>query len=254
MHWGATLYNITTNNEPPSFSDILSEGTNAFDFRGQVSDSFATLVEWLMQPNRNERPQSVADIIGYLEKDEDETVTDQPCKRLMLNNHEAVELGLSVLWANSDIGTTDEKGYGDCVLWGDPNGSKTRCSQKSLFGKWFTGGPSSNNISGNYKYDTATNLWGRPWRMPTRHEFIELAQTCTWEKIDERHVKLTGPSGDYIILDSRGHWTSESPIYGMMWFEWNEYNGEIRYSMPTADLQHKDFVNYIFPIRPVADK
>lgn len=253
---GATLYNITTNNLPPSFDDIISEGNDAFHFADGLSDGFKHIVTWFMQPNRHNRPQSIEEIVDYLNENEEQTIQIQENKRLVLtiNGHDAVDLGLSVLWSTMDIGATGEERYGECYLWGDPNGKKTRRVLNSTLIKWFTGGPSSNNIAGDIRYDTATNIWGSPWRMPTRKEFVELAQNCTWELIDNSHVKLTGPNGNYIMLDNRWHWTSESPMQSMLMFSWENSGDSIYYNLPSADLRHKNYVDFIFPIRPVAEK
>ena len=59
---GATLYNLLTRQSPPEIADIEEEGAKAFDFPADVSDAMRQLVQWLMQPRRGERPQSVADI------------------------------------------------------------------------------------------------------------------------------------------------------------------------------------------------
>lgn len=253
---GATLYNITTNRLPPSFDDIISDGDSAFHFYDGLSDNFRNIVMWFMQPNRKNRPQSINDILEIIgDKDkEEQTISISAQKPTFIKGHEAVDLGLSVLWASWDIGASERSIFGDCYLWGDPDGKRTRKVQNSAIAKWFIGKPSSNNITGDVRYDTATNLWGKPWRMPTRKEFIELASNCTWELIDRNHVKLTGKNGNSIVLDKRWHWTSESPMTSMLLFSWDSHNDGIYYNMPSADLINKYFVDYIFPIRPVADK
>ena len=171
-----------------------------------------------------------------------------------INNHEAVDLGLSVLWATMDVGASSEERYGDCFLWGDPNGEKTKKVLNSFWARWLKGGPTINNISGNKQYDTATYMWGSSWRMPTAKEFEELATQCIWELIDNKHVKITGPNGNSIVLDNRWHWTGESPFGQIIMFYWTYQNNEIRWSMPSTHGLGKDYTDLFFPVRPVASK
>lgn len=69
---GATLYCLLTTNKPPSTSEI-AEG-NAFIFPPSVSPKMRQLVEWLMQPARRKRPQSVEEIRGFIKE---EPVTEE---------------------------------------------------------------------------------------------------------------------------------------------------------------------------------
>ncbi|MBQ9230672.1 MAG: protein kinase [Prevotella sp.] len=63
---GATLYNLLTNQQPPTISDI--QDGDAFDFPSSVSTKTQHLVEWMMTPNRKRRPQSVNAVRDYLNK------------------------------------------------------------------------------------------------------------------------------------------------------------------------------------------
>lgn len=59
---GGTLYTILTKNNPPSFADIISEESHAFSFPSNVSDQIRKLITWMMEPNRNKRPQDTKEI------------------------------------------------------------------------------------------------------------------------------------------------------------------------------------------------
>ena len=194
------------------------------------------------------------DLYSPSEEDNEQTRIENIQTRISINGHDAADLGLSVLWATMDIGASNESGYGNCFLWGDPDGENTKKVQSSFFARWFKGGPTSNMICGNIKYDTATNMWGRRWRMPTRKEFEELATKCEWELIDNNHARLYGPNGNSIIIDSRYHWTGESPFGNMVMFEWHNENGETTCSFPSTQTLDKDYTDLFFPIRPVAEK
>lgn len=61
---GATLYNLLTRRNPPTFDVIISEGRNAFFFPTNVSSKTRDLIVRMMKVNKNERPQSVKDILN----------------------------------------------------------------------------------------------------------------------------------------------------------------------------------------------
>ena len=63
---GATLYNLITNYQPPTVSEMLEP--DAFVYPKPISEKTKELISWLMKPNRQRRPQSVADVKGFLEK------------------------------------------------------------------------------------------------------------------------------------------------------------------------------------------
>ena len=69
---GATLYNLLSNRTPPLPSDISEDTTPdkriALPYPDGVSRQMRGLVQWMMRPNRKERPQSVYDIINYINK------------------------------------------------------------------------------------------------------------------------------------------------------------------------------------------
>lgn len=61
---GATLYNLVTNRPPLSASDIQDD--EPFVYPYPVSDRLQYLIKWMMQLNRSQRPQSIAQIRQYL--------------------------------------------------------------------------------------------------------------------------------------------------------------------------------------------
>lgn len=92
-----------------------------------------------------------------------------------INGHDYVDLGLSVKWATCNVGASSPGDYGDYYAWGetstkssyDEDNSATYCKQMS-------------SIAGNATYDVARKKWGSPWRLPTKAEFDELIDNCTW--------------------------------------------------------------------------
>lgn len=59
---GATLYNLLTSLQPPSTSDVMMEGAEAFSFPPSVSSEMQQLVVWMMSARPAARPQSVEEI------------------------------------------------------------------------------------------------------------------------------------------------------------------------------------------------
>lgn len=132
----------------------------------------------------------------------------------------AVDLGLSVKWADRNIGAVDTTSYGNYFAWGEKN-SKTEYTQRECktFGKTYYDilGKVGDNITDTdvvtigeyickkvyeytnkqvylinekengvsidtvYIYDAARENCGEEWRTPTEAEFKELMEQCTWE-------------------------------------------------------------------------
>ncbi len=65
---GATVYNLVTGNKPPTSMDVEDDGAAAFSFSSAISARMRDLIEWLMQPNRIRRPQSVDEVIRNMEQ------------------------------------------------------------------------------------------------------------------------------------------------------------------------------------------
>ena len=59
---GATIYNLLTRQQPPSATEVMTEGAAAFRFPASVSNGMRQLVVWLMNARPASRPQSVAAI------------------------------------------------------------------------------------------------------------------------------------------------------------------------------------------------
>ena len=115
------------------------------------------------------------------------------------NNHEYVDLGLSVKWATCNVGATKPEEYGDYFAWGEVE-PKDEYSWSTY--KWCNGSYNSltkYNNSSSYGTvdnktvleaadDAATANWGGAWRMPTKEEQDELRENCTWTWTTENGV------------------------------------------------------------------
>ncbi len=251
---GATMYNLLTDTIPPSKRRLDKEGRNAFMFPSNVSSSTQDLITWMMKPQKEDRPSKTSLILESLSGNgnyEDTLYEPNPIG-LMIDNHEAIDLGLSVLWAKLDIGASELFDNGQAFLWGDANESKAMKLRRSMMYRLFGSCPSIGNLSGNIIYDTATYKWGKEWRTPTVSEFKELAYACEWKLIDMGHVKITGPNGNSIVLNGQWHWTSENYANIAIPFSWRIINDKIDFSFPNDYSQA--WSDFYLPIRPVTNK
>lgn len=120
---------------------------------------------------------------------------------------EAIDLGLSVKWANCNVGASSPEGYGGYYAWGETEKKidYTKSSYQYYNSKgWYLNIGSS--ICGT-QYDVARVKWGGSWRMPTREEYKELYDKCTWKWTTYNGVKGqlgTGPNGNSIFLPAAG--------------------------------------------------
>ncbi|MBO7588831.1 MAG: hypothetical protein J6T18_05335 [Bacteroidaceae bacterium] len=105
-----------------------------------------------------------------------------------------VDLGLSVNWAESNVGANSPEEFGYQIPYGNISGS-IYYSQNT---------PA--NISGTIS-DIAVKQMGDGWRMPTEVEMRELIERCemTIDVInDVKGVRLTGKNGKSIFLPACG--------------------------------------------------
>lgn len=117
---------------------------------------------------------------------------------------EAIDLGLSVKWANCNVGADKPEAFGNYFAWGEiePKSNYSRSNYS-----WYQDGKFINpggltDISGS-EYDVAHVKWGGKWRMPTSSEVSELVNRCIWKSTTLNNVnvyQVTGPSGKSIFL------------------------------------------------------
>ena len=118
--------------------------------------------------------------------------------------HEWVDLGLpsGLKWATCNVGASCPEEYGDYFAWGETstksNYDYDNCA--SMYKSW-------GDIGGNSSRDAATANWGGSWRMPTKAEFEELKDNCTWTwttQNGKNGYKVTGKNGQSIFLPAAG--------------------------------------------------
>lgn len=172
----------------------------------------------------------------------------------------AVDLGLSVDWAEKNYGASLSSDIGGYYLWGDPAGT----GKIGLFDT-----PDVNLTSGT-QYDIAQKNIGRGWRLPLKAELEELFTFCTKEASSVNGVsgvKLTGPNGNSIFIPlsgmgipkdgPAGSYSISSRDKGYL-MSGESYNSGSRFAWIYRFEQRGSFnwVSYnasyaIFPIRPV---
>ena len=139
---------------------------------------------------------------GIVSCSDDDDETTSSSDEIYNNVHDAVDLGLSVMWATCNVGAESPEDYGDYFSWGETETKDSYTSSNCV-----TNGVEIDDIAGNAEYDAATANWGDSWRMPTRNEFKELVNSCTWEWTTQNNVDgylVTGSNGNSIFLPAAG--------------------------------------------------
>ena len=148
--------------------------------------------------------------------------------RLVLDEHEYVDLGLSVMWATTNVGAESAEEFGDYFAWGETEPKEVY--DWSTY-KWFDG--TANNMTKYNPTDGLTTLlpeddaahvnWGGEWRMATADEQKELMDQCTWIWVKVNNIggyKVVGPNGNHIFLPAAGYMTDQSSYANVMGYQW----------------------------------
>ena len=145
---------------------------------------------------------------------------------------QAIDLGLSVKWANYNVGAKSEEEYGDLYAWGET--SPKSSYENTTYQYYHTGYKDKDGVTidsiyyerigneilidyGNKQYpsydiskteyDVAHVKWGGKWRMPTSKELKELRENCSWKWVSINEIfgyQITGKNGNYIFLPASG--------------------------------------------------
>ena len=177
---------------------------------------------------------------------------------------EAVDLGLSVLWAPFNVGCTDTdvNHVGAYYLWCDT----TNAGAFHQLDEYWPQTQPMTDIAGT-RHDPARQQWGGSWRVPSHDELIELRDKCVWTLVRYRGFplgyKVKGVNGASIYLPlagyrlkfrehqigAVGHYWSSTPVDGL---------DRQAYAMclDTTLINPHDTVSleYSLSIRPVLDR
>ncbi|MGI6219651.1 MAG: hypothetical protein ACOYJE_07350 [Bacteroidaceae bacterium] len=123
---------------------------------------------------------------------------------------EAVDLGLSVRWANCNVGANAPYEAGGLYGWADPEGTAVTNQVHDSTGNWTStlyGGTDPLPDICRTLYDLPHMKMGGYWRLPTEAEAKELLERCAWRKETVQGTtgyRVTGPNGNSIFLPMAG--------------------------------------------------
>ena len=135
--------------------------------------------------------------------------------------YEWVDLGLpsGLKWATCNVGASTPGDYGNYYAWGE-----TSTKSEYTVYNCISIGKSWGDIGGNSSRDAARANWGGSWRVPTKSEFQELIDNCTWTWTTQnghKGYKVTGKNGQSIFLPAAGYHDSYGlcfdGVYGDYW-------------------------------------
>ncbi len=155
----------------------------------------------------------------------------------------AIDLGLSVKWADMNVGAKAPEEGGLYYAWGEISPIPDRPVEWSTY-KWCNGYQTSltkycsKPEYGDHRYvdtlttlqpcdDVATVRWGSNWRIPTADELQELCDKCTWEWTivnGQPGNRITGPNGNNIFLPATGmynHLAYDPSLPGKRGYIWS---------------------------------
>ena len=114
------------------------------------------------------------------------------------NGHRFVDLGLpsGVCWATCNLGAHSPSDKGEHFAWGETS-SKFEYTQST-----YDMDLGSDELG--LDYDAAASQWGGTWRTPTREEWQELVDCCTWLWNGEGYW-VSGKNGESIFLPAAGY-------------------------------------------------
>lgn len=201
------------------------------------------------------------------------------------SNLEAVDMGLSVLWANMNVGAISQNGDGDYFAWGETStkSSVLLFRQDYYFDKDYTEYSASGKTVLDPEHDVAHVKWGGDWRMPTQSEIAELFDDTKteWSYVNEYGAEINGvkcykgmkitskETGKSIFLKSTGYYKDSGLEYndseGLYWSSTicgDESAYRLKFSYPYGtggyyerhDVANSSFRYCGLPVRPVCDK
>ena len=160
-----------------------------------------------------------------------------------MNGCDYVDLGLSVMWATCNVGASKPSDAGLFIAWGEVK-AKTDYSwttyvflsdgtnkDNAIFSKYNSddGHGNVDNLNRLETTDDIANVMlSDKWRMPTKDEFDELVNNCTWKwtKVDgvdgyQVYSKKAGFEKNSIFLPAAGYYQKKSVqkkgSYGCYW-------------------------------------
>lgn len=190
-------WSLTSN--PTIEDDKTVEGEGVGSFQSSLSDLSQNTTYYVRVYATNSEGTAYGEEFSF--KTLEEIIDDG----ISINGYEYVDLGLpsGLKWATCNIGAAAPNESGDYFAWGEINPkaefTEANCTSYGL---------NMNDIAGNPQYDAARAILGATWKVPSKKDFEELMNECTWEwmVINGRGCKkVTGPNGNHIILPITGY-------------------------------------------------
>ncbi|MEE0951139.1 MAG: hypothetical protein U0L62_02885, partial [Paludibacteraceae bacterium] len=122
----------------------------------------------------------------------------------------AIDLGLSVMWGDCNIGADVFYEDGNLYSW----------SEITTDVDSFTAIFAPVAIPSSHTSNLAEKIYGPGWRIPTKEQMLELMQNCVFEfAFDGKVIKATGPNGRSIFLPLANNqdWFGKSAKGGFYW-------------------------------------
>ncbi|MBO4560567.1 MAG: Ig-like domain-containing protein [Bacteroidaceae bacterium] len=199
----------------------------------------------------------------------------------MHNGHEFVDLGLSVKWATCNVGSLVPEGVGNYYAWGETDSKDDYSWGTYLFGNeaqsltkyclsadYGKDGFMDNKTTLELVDDVARIEWGGFWRIPTKEEFEELVNNCSFTSTTKNGVdgyeirsQIAGYEDQSIFLPTTGYkmsiYTYDEERY---WYWTSSIDNQFSSGAWTFvyDRPIRDFFSlrryYGLPVRPVCSR
>jgi hypothetical protein len=170
------------------------------------------------------------------------------------NGHAYVDLGLpsGTKWATMNVGATSETDYGDYYMYG--MGSKTYDNTDTPYAG--TEDPLDSSV------DTAAQVWGGGWHMPTEAQMEELTANTTYQWVNNYKGSginggtFTATNGAVLFIPAAGYWKDGSQFdvgdNGRYWGS-SPYSSIAYYLLfnDGGKIVHFNNRSYGFSVRPV---
>lgn len=176
-----------------------------------------------------------------------------------INGYEYVDLGLSVMWATTNLHADNPQNAGRFFQWGNIHDHTHPEGMANTFGFF-----DSDVQYADDKHDPARSKMGGRWRIPRKKEIEDLFYLCDWELVmiqNKKCYKITGLNGNSIILPLAGYYHENGKYYNQesMYFcgELHGKEGVYYISMTDSvvemDRAYSERYYYAVPVRAVAN-
>ena len=185
---------------------------------------------------------------------ENNNVEYNPLTPPIIDGHEYVDLGLpsGTKWATMNIGASSETDYGNYYQYGKGSEQYAATSGQSDYSG--TEDPLSSSV------DTAVQVWGGSWHMPTKVQIEELIANTTYEWVTIDGInggKLIAQNGNYVFFPAAGFYYNGNNTgignYGHVKSSTPNGNTHAFYLYLNKNMKDlgDSYRNYGQPVRPV---